>query len=75
MGRIKSTMVKKAAKILVQTEHFTGDFEHNKKLLRGSMPSKPIQNKVAGYIARLVKMKAALKLVPKKVFVQEEQTQ
>jgi len=38
---------------------FTGDFTDNKKILKNSMPSKPIRNKVAGYIGRLVKMKKA----------------
>ncbi len=57
MGRIKSLMVKKAAKQLIQSEHqFNASFEHNKKLLRSLMPSKSIQNKVAGYIARLMRM-------------------
>ncbi len=67
-------MVKKAARQLLQTEYFTTDFNHNKKLLRGHMPSKPIQNKVAGYIARLIKMRNAAKLAPPKAPVQEEQT-
>ena len=59
MGRIKSTMVKKAAKQLLAEEHkFTKEFEHNKQLLRGLMPSKPLQNKIAGYIARLLVMKS-----------------
>lgn len=60
MGRIKSTMVKKTAKKLMDTEgYFTESFEENKKALAGTMPSKPIRNKVAGYISRLVRMKKA----------------
>lgn len=60
MGRIKSLMVKRAAKQLIEKEHpFNGSFEHNKKALRDLMPSKPIRNKIAGYIARLMRMKAA----------------
>lgn len=59
MGRIKSTMVKKAAKQLIDSEHsFTNSFEHNKKIIGNLMPSKPIKNKIAGYIARLIKMKS-----------------
>lgn len=51
-------MVKKAAKQLVNTTtHFTESFEHNKKILGRTMPSKPIRNKVAGYISRLERMK------------------
>lgn len=59
MGRIKSLMVKKAAKqlLLAQAENYTEDFDHNKRVLASNLPSKPIRNKVAGYIARLVKMK------------------
>jgi ribosomal protein S17E len=63
MGRIKSTMIKKAARQLLEGEHkFTDSFEHNKQMLKRSLPSKPIENKVAGYIARLVRMKAAEKV-------------
>ncbi len=63
MGRIKLLMVKKAAKQLVQEDNlFTESFEHNKRLLKGQFPSKPIKNKIAGYISRLVKMQKAQKL-------------
>ena len=55
MGRIKSTMVKRAARQLLAGEHnFDGSFEHNKKILGSTMPSKPIRNKIAGYLARLL---------------------
>ncbi|MEM4271628.1 MAG: 30S ribosomal protein S17e [Candidatus Pacearchaeota archaeon] len=58
MGRIKSLMVKKAAKKLVAEQAiYDSSFEHNKKLLHGQFPSKPIRNKIAGYITRLIKMK------------------
>ena len=74
MGRIKSTMIKKAAKQLLQGENkFTESFEQNKKVLSNDMlPSKPIRNKVAGYIARLVKMSKEQK-VPKAPKVQAEE--
>lgn len=56
MGRIKSIMVKRAARQLLEKEHsFTDKFDHNKKLLGSTMPSKPIRNKIAGYIARLLR--------------------
>ena len=58
MGRIKSLMVKRAAKQLLNEDVFNGEFENNKKYLRNTMPSKPIRNKIAGYIARLMKAKA-----------------
>lgn len=59
MGRIKSLMVKRAAKqINAQTTTFTEGYEHNKKLLgKGLLPSKSVRNKIAGYIARMNKMK------------------
>ena len=59
MGRIKSLMVKKAAKQLLKMspEYFTTEFNHNKKILGATMPSKPIRNKIAGYIARLNRAK------------------
>ena len=60
MGRIKQTMVKKAARNLLEIENnkFTIDFDHNKKLLKNSMPSKKVRNKIAGYISRLVRQEA-----------------
>lgn len=63
MGRIKSIMVKRAAKQLLEGEHFfSSSFEHNKKILGNTMPSKPIRNKLAGYIARLLRAQKAEKL-------------
>lgn len=58
MGRIKSLMVKKAARQLLNESVFNTEFENNKKFLRNTMPSKPIKNKIAGYITRLAKMRA-----------------
>ena len=56
-------MVKRAAKqLLVVSPDFTESFNHNKKILGRTMPSKPIRNKIAGYIARLVRMKKAEKI-------------
>jgi ribosomal protein S17E len=63
MGRIKSLMVKRAAKQLLDEKNestarlFSPDFDANKKVLRNTMPSKPIRNKIAGYIARLTRFK------------------
>lgn len=54
MGRIKSTLIKRTAeKMLNEDNVFTGKFEDNKKVLRNSMPSKKVKNKIAGYLARL----------------------
>lgn len=59
MGRIKSIMVKRAAKQLLAGENdFSGEFENNKKLLGSTMPSKSVRNKIAGYIARLLTVEA-----------------
>lgn len=58
MGRIKSMMVKRAGRQLLAGENsFSEDFDHNKVVLRDTMPSKPIRNKVAGYLARLLRAK------------------
>ena len=76
MGRIKSTMVKKAAKQLMEGDSsFSGDFTNNKKILgNNTMPSKPIRNKVAGYIGRLAKMKIAGPRIKKIVPIAREFT-
>jgi ribosomal protein S17E len=74
MGRIKSLMVKRAAKQLLESEHsFNQDFEHNKKILGQTMPSKPIRNKIAGYIARLEKAKRNPRVIKPKIL--EEDTE
>lgn len=54
MGKIKSKLIKRTARILVENkiEHYD-DFEKNKKVLKDTMPSKKIRNQVAGYLARL----------------------
>ena len=57
MGRIKSLMVKKAARQLLSENVFNTEFENNKKALKNTMPSKPIRNKIAGYITRLMRAK------------------
>lgn len=67
MGRIKSAMIKKAAKQLYEeVEGFNEDFDHNKALLMGTMPYKSMRNKVAGGIVRLAsnaKKKRVVKVV------------
>lgn len=70
MGRIKSLMVKKAAKQLINEDVFNTEFENNKKALKNTMPSKPIRNKIAGYITRLMKARAqkqAALIIPAKL--------
>ena len=55
MGRIKSTAIKKAAKILVGKEpELTENFDENKKILSEyTLPDKGTRNKISGYIVRL----------------------
>lgn len=66
MGRIKPLMVKKAAlQLFEQVEGFNDNFENNKKLLKDTMPSKAVRNKVAGGLVRLAK-KQKQKDKPKK---------
>jgi|TARA_Y100000296_G_scaffold15244_1_gene17956 small subunit ribosomal protein S17e len=58
MGRIKTAMVKRASfELMGKDLPFTDKFEDNKKLLKKEMPSKKVRNKIAGYLARLVKAK------------------
>ncbi len=62
-------MVKRAAEQLINqnSDKFSDSFEYNKRILGGTMPSKPIRNKIAGYLARLIQMqkKEAAKLATK----------
>ena len=56
MGKIKSKLVKRTAKTLVEKGiEFNSDFEKNKKILGTTMPSKKIRNQLAGYLTRLKK--------------------
>lgn len=58
MGRIKSAMIRKAARELVDTtEGFNDNFEHNKKMLNGVFHYKSVRNKVAGAIVQMKKVK------------------
>ena len=61
MGRIKSTLVKRTARKLVQEEEFSEDFNENKKILGITMPSKRLRNIIAGYISRLKRQTYAKK--------------
>ena len=57
MGRIKSALIKRTAKQLIEKnpEIFSSDFEQNKKILGKTMPSKRLRNMIAGYITRIKK--------------------
>ena len=64
MGRIKTAMIKRATfELLEKNIEFTEKFEDNKKLLKNEIPSKKVRNKIAGYLARLVRAKNSEKEV------------
>jgi ribosomal protein S17E len=64
-------MVKRAAEqIMNQDNKFSPSFNENKVKLNGILPSKPIRNKVAGYIARLVRAENVQKQAVKKPVVE-----
>jgi len=61
MGKVRTTVVKRTARKLLEKypDLFTGDFEHNKKLvsLLVELKSKKLRNQIAGYITHLVNRK------------------
>lgn len=63
MGRIKSALIKRTAEKLMARAEFKDNFEENKAMIRGLMPSKRLQNMIAGYMGKKTK---ALKPVTKK---------
>jgi small subunit ribosomal protein S17e len=62
MGRIRQKYIKRSARLLLEKypDKFTGDYEQNRNALDGvaSIGSKPLKNKIAGYIATLLKQKS-----------------
>jgi ribosomal protein S17E len=58
MGKIKSKPIKKNAEMLLDKDiKFTSDFEKNKEILGDTLPNKKMRNQMAGYLARLKKIK------------------
>lgn len=54
MGKIKSKTVRRTANVLLEKGiEFTDEFENNKKILGGSMPSKKMRNQLAGLLTRI----------------------
>ncbi|MBL7058976.1 30S ribosomal protein S17e [Candidatus Pacearchaeota archaeon] len=54
MGKIKSKMVKRAAKAFEEKGvEFNEDFEKNKTILGDNLPSKKIRNQMAGLLTRI----------------------
>lgn len=77
MGRIKSLLVKRTAKQLLikQPDVYTESFETDKRILGRSMPSKSVRNKIAGYLARLQRMKRDENKRQEKIKIKLEQAQ
>lgn len=56
MGKIKSKLVKRASKNLIENNvKFTESFEKNKKILKRTMPSKKLRNQMAGFLSKFKK--------------------
>jgi len=60
MGKVRNTLVKRTARKLLEKypDLFTGDFEHNKKLVSQLIEyrSKKLRNQIAGYVTHLVNL-------------------
>ena len=60
MGKIKSKSIKRAADALVKQKiGFSDNFEENKKILEGIVPSKKIRNQMAGLLSKIRKREDA----------------
>jgi len=68
MGKIKSKQVKRTANALIDKGvEFSEEFNHNKKVLQSTMPSKKMRNQIAGYLSRVKKQERENQLeVPQK---------
>ena len=59
MGRVRTKTVKKAAKVIIEKYYtkLTLDFHNNKRIIEeiALIPSKPLRNKIGGYITHLMK--------------------
>merc|ERR1712180_105169 len=59
MGRVRTKTVKKASKVLIEKYYtkLTLDFDTNKKIIEeiALIPSKPLRNKIAGFVTHLMK--------------------
>ena len=71
MGRIKTQIVKRYAKLLLEkfTDEFTDDFESNKRILieHAEIKSVKLRNQLAGYITRLMTKRTKEKKAAEKV--------
>merc|ERR1712156_647200 len=59
MGRVRTKTVKKAARVIIEKYYtkLTLDFDTNKRIIEeiAVIPSKPLRNKIAGFITHLTK--------------------
>merc|ERR1712168_1142270 len=59
MGRVRTKTVKKASKVIIEKYYtkLTLDFNINKKIIEeiALIPSKPLRNKIAGFVTHLMK--------------------
>merc|ERR1712117_962101 len=59
MGRVRTKTVKKASKVIIEKYYtkLTLDFDINKRIIEeiAVIPSKPLRNKIAGFITHLMK--------------------
>merc|ERR1712149_121938 len=59
MGRVRTKTVKKASKVIIEKYYtkLTLDFDTNKRIIEevALIPSKPLRNKIAGFITHLMK--------------------
>jgi len=59
MGRVRTKTVKKASRVIIEKYYtkLTLDFDTNKRILEevALIPSKPLRNKIAGFITHLMK--------------------
>ncbi len=63
MGKTKSRTIRKTAnKLMKEDLEFSKDFDKNKAILGGEMPSKRLRNKIAGLISRSKKQEEKAKL-------------
>ena len=62
MGKIKTKLIKRTAKALVEKGiEFDENFEKNKEILGKEMPSKKVRNQIAGFLTRFKKKEKAEK--------------
>merc|ERR1712024_386007 len=59
MGRVRTKTVKKVSKVIIEKYYtkLTLDFDINKKIIEeiALIPSKPLRNKIAGFVTHLMK--------------------